>query len=117
MEISGVVSALLVGAVVGVLGRLVVPGRQHIGTLWTVVAGIAAALAGTAIARATGLSDTSGPDWAEWSAQVLLAALGVAALTRVKGLDRPRPARRGTAAGAAPAGRAAALPHHREEKE
>ncbi len=44
MEISGVISALVVGVVIGVLGRLVVPGRQHIGILWTVVVGIAAAL-------------------------------------------------------------------------
>ncbi|MES9808220.1 GlsB/YeaQ/YmgE family stress response membrane protein [Streptomyces cinereoruber] len=87
MEISGVVSALVVGVVVGALGRLVVPGRQRFGPLWTVVVGIAAALLGTALARVTGLADTSGPDWTEWLAQVLLAALGVAALTRVKGLD------------------------------
>lgn len=91
MEISGVISALVVGVVIGVLGRLVVPGRQHIGILWTVVVGIAAALLGTALARATGLAHTSGPDWTEWAAQVLLAALGVAALTRVKALDRSRP--------------------------
>ncbi|MFD3533704.1 GlsB/YeaQ/YmgE family stress response membrane protein [Streptomyces sp. NPDC058664] len=86
MEISGVISALVIGAVVGGLGRLVVPGHEHIGVLWTLVVGIAAALTGTAIARVTGLSDTSGVDWTEWLAQVLFAALGVAALSRVKGL-------------------------------
>ncbi|MFJ8659548.1 GlsB/YeaQ/YmgE family stress response membrane protein [Streptomyces sp. NPDC093795] len=86
MEISGVISALVIGTAVGALGRLVVPGRQHIGVLWTVVVGITAALVGTAIARVAGLSDTSGADWTEWLAQVLLAALGVAALSRVNGL-------------------------------
>ncbi|MEU2117746.1 GlsB/YeaQ/YmgE family stress response membrane protein [Streptomyces sp. NPDC016459] len=86
MEISGVLSALLIGTVVGALGRFLVPGRQHIGVLWTLVVGIAAALTGTAIARVAGLSDTSGPDWTEWLAQVLLAVLGVAALSQVKAL-------------------------------
>jgi uncharacterized membrane protein YeaQ/YmgE (transglycosylase-associated protein family) len=86
VEISGVISALLIGTVVGALGRLVLPGHQHIGVLWTLVVGIAAALAGTALARVVGLSDTSGVDWTEWLAQLLLAALGVAALSQVKGL-------------------------------
>ncbi|MEU2061126.1 GlsB/YeaQ/YmgE family stress response membrane protein [Streptomyces sp. NPDC013455] len=82
MEISGVVSAILIGVVIGVLGRLVVPGRQHIGVLWTVVVGIAAALLGSAIAAGLGVADTGGPDWIEWFVQIALAALGVAALNR-----------------------------------
>nr|WP_308288016.1 hypothetical protein [Streptomyces corallincola] len=34
----------MIGIVIGVLGRLVVPGRQHIGILWTILVGIVAAL-------------------------------------------------------------------------
>ncbi|MDH6228569.1 MULTISPECIES: GlsB/YeaQ/YmgE family stress response membrane protein [Streptomyces] len=82
MEISGIISAIVIGIVIGVLGRLVVPGRQHIGVLWTIVVGIAAALIGSALAGAFGVSDTNGPDWLEWLIQVVLAALGVAALDR-----------------------------------
>jgi uncharacterized membrane protein YeaQ/YmgE (transglycosylase-associated protein family) len=82
MEISGIISAILIGIVIGVLGRLVVPGRQHIGVLWTIVVGIAAALIGSALAGAFGVSDTNGPDWVEWLIQIVLAALGVAALDR-----------------------------------
>lgn len=40
----GWVSAIVIGIVIGVLGRLVVPGRQHIGILWTILVGIVAAL-------------------------------------------------------------------------
>ena len=40
MEISGVISAIVIGIVIGVLGRLVVPGRQRIGMLWTILIGI-----------------------------------------------------------------------------
>ncbi|MFG2264137.1 GlsB/YeaQ/YmgE family stress response membrane protein [Streptomyces sp. NPDC048720] len=84
MEISGIVSAIVIGIVIGVLGRLVVPGRQHIGILWTIVVGIVAALVGSAIAAGIGVADTKGPDWIEWLIQIALAAVGVAALDRAR---------------------------------
>lgn len=87
MEISGLISAVVIGIVIGILGRLVVPGRQHIGILWTLVVGIAAALVGTAVAAGLDVADTDGVDWIEWLIQIGLAALGVAALSRVKRLD------------------------------
>ncbi|WP_330455947.1 GlsB/YeaQ/YmgE family stress response membrane protein [Streptomyces sp. NBC_00820] len=85
MEISGIISAVVIGLVVGVLGRLVVPGRQHIGMLLTIVVGIVAALVGSAVAAAFGVADTNGPDWIEWFIQIALAALGIAALDRSRG--------------------------------
>ncbi len=84
MEISGLISAIVIGIVIGVLGRLVVPGRQRIGILWTILIGILAALVGTAIAAGLDVADTDGPDWIEWLIQIALAALGVAAMDRVK---------------------------------
>ncbi|MCP8709424.1 GlsB/YeaQ/YmgE family stress response membrane protein [Streptomyces thermocarboxydus] len=84
MEIDGIISALVIGIVIGVLGRLVVPGRQHIGILWTILVGIAAALIGSALASALGVADTKGVDWVEWLIQIALAAVGVAALDRAK---------------------------------
>ncbi|MGW2717610.1 GlsB/YeaQ/YmgE family stress response membrane protein [Streptomyces sp. NPDC001492] len=82
MEISGIISAIVIGIVIGVLGRLVVPGRQHIGILLTILVGIVAALIGSAIAHAFDVADTNGIDWIEWLIQIGLAALGVAALDR-----------------------------------
>ncbi|WP_327686577.1 GlsB/YeaQ/YmgE family stress response membrane protein [Streptomyces sp. NBC_00467] len=82
MEISGIITAIVFGIIIGVLGRLVLPGRQHIGILWTIAVGIAAALIGTALAGALGVADTDGPDWIEWLIQIALAAVGVAALDR-----------------------------------
>ncbi|MFE1263261.1 GlsB/YeaQ/YmgE family stress response membrane protein [Streptomyces albogriseolus] len=84
MEIDGIISALVIGIVIGVLGRLVVPGRQRIGILWTILIGIAAALIGSALASALGVADTNGVDWVEWLIQIALAAVGVAALDRAK---------------------------------
>ncbi|MGW3115651.1 GlsB/YeaQ/YmgE family stress response membrane protein [Streptomyces sp. NPDC001107] len=82
MEISGIISAIVIGIIIGVLGRLVVPGRQHIGIVLTILVGIVAALIGSAIANAFDVADTKGVDWIEWLIQIGLAALGVAALDR-----------------------------------
>ncbi|WP_328498290.1 GlsB/YeaQ/YmgE family stress response membrane protein [Streptomyces sp. NBC_00414] len=84
MEISGIISAIVIGIVIGVLGRLVVPGRQRIGILWTIAVGIVAALIGSVLANAFDVGDTDGVDWIEWLIQIGLAALGVAALDRSK---------------------------------
>ena len=46
MEIEGVFSAIVVGLVIGALGRLVVPGRQPIGCLLTIVVGLVGAFLG-----------------------------------------------------------------------
>jgi uncharacterized membrane protein YeaQ/YmgE (transglycosylase-associated protein family) len=77
MTVTGIISALVVGLIIGALGRLVLPGRQNIGILVTMGVGVVAALLGTAIARATGVADTNGIDWIEVLFQVALAALGV----------------------------------------
>ncbi|MGW7356093.1 GlsB/YeaQ/YmgE family stress response membrane protein [Streptomyces sp. NPDC054802] len=84
MEISGIISAIVIGVVIGVLGRLVLPGRQRIGVLWTIAVGIVAAFIGTALAAAIGVADTKGVDWIEWLIQIAVAATGVAALERFK---------------------------------
>lgn len=78
MTAAGIMSAIIIGLIVGVLGRIVLPGRQNIPVWLTVVVGIGAALLGTAIARGAGLADTPGIDWTEVVIQVALAAVGVA---------------------------------------
>ncbi|XVS65682.1 GlsB/YeaQ/YmgE family stress response membrane protein [Actinosynnema sp. CA-299493] len=82
MEITGLISALVIGVLVGGLGRLVVPGRQKISMVMTLLVGIAAALVGTFAASALGVSDTAGIDWLELALQVGLAAIGVTTLAR-----------------------------------
>ena len=78
MEISGIITAIIIGLVIGALGRLVVPGKQNIPIWLTIVIGIVAALLGTAIARGIGVADTKGFDWIELIFQIVLAAVGVA---------------------------------------
>ena len=75
MTITGVITAILIGIVVGVLGRLLVPGKQPIGMLVTILIGIVGAFLGTAIARALGIPTvTNGIDWLELLVQVIVAA-------------------------------------------
>jgi uncharacterized membrane protein YeaQ/YmgE (transglycosylase-associated protein family) len=85
MHISGWITAIIIGAVVGILGRLVVPGRQHIGVLMTLIIGILAALLGTLVAGWFGVADTGGIDWIELFLQVVFAAIGVALVAGAMG--------------------------------
>jgi uncharacterized membrane protein YeaQ/YmgE (transglycosylase-associated protein family) len=79
VTVTGIITALIVGLIIGALGRLVVPGRQGIPIWLTMVIGVVAALLGTVLANAIGIStNTPGVDWGELLIQVLLAAAGVA---------------------------------------
>jgi uncharacterized membrane protein YeaQ/YmgE (transglycosylase-associated protein family) len=80
MEVTGFFTALIIGLIIGALGRLVVPGRQRIPIWLTLLIGVVAALVGTLLAGAIGVDDTPGIDWIELALQVGLAALGVAAI-------------------------------------
>ena len=75
--IGVIISAIIVGAIVGALGRLVVPGRQSMSIWVTIAIGIAAALVGGLIASALGVGNTRGIDWIKLIIQVALAAVGV----------------------------------------
>jgi len=91
MTITGIITAILIGIVVGALGRLVLPGKQPIGMLLTIGVGIVSAFIGTAIARAIGIpTATNGIDWMELLVQVVVAALGVALVASLMGRRRNR---------------------------
>ena len=81
MEIGGIISALIIGVIIGALGRLIVPGKQKIALWLTILIGIVAALIGTAIVGP--LRDTSGIDWIEIIVQVALAAVGVVVASKL----------------------------------
>jgi uncharacterized membrane protein YeaQ/YmgE (transglycosylase-associated protein family) len=54
MQILGLIA---IGIVIGILARLVLPGRQHIGALLTVLLGLCGALVGGVIASEIGEGD------------------------------------------------------------
>ena len=77
MGIGGIISAIVVGLIIGALGRLLVRGRQNISILVTMLIGVVAALLGTWLASLFGWDETDGPDVLEVVIQVALAALFV----------------------------------------
>ena len=78
MTATGIISAIIIGLIIGALGRLLVRGRQHISILVTILVGIVAALLGSWIASLLHVNNTPGIDWIELLIQVVLAAIGVA---------------------------------------
>jgi uncharacterized membrane protein YeaQ/YmgE (transglycosylase-associated protein family) len=48
---------IVAGLVIGLLARLILPGRQHIGLLWTLVLGVIGSVIGGTIANAVGSGD------------------------------------------------------------
>lgn len=82
MTIGSIFGALLIGLIIGALGRLVLPGKQDISIWLTMLVGIVAALVGSAIVGP--LRDTSGVDWVELVVQIGLAAVGVAGVVSLR---------------------------------
>ena len=80
MSLTGILVAIIVGAIVGVLARLVLPGRQNISMVMTVVVGVVAAVIGQIIADALNVGSTSGIDWIKLVIQIALAAIGISIL-------------------------------------
>ncbi|MCM4085046.1 GlsB/YeaQ/YmgE family stress response membrane protein [Paractinoplanes hotanensis] len=88
MEVTGIITAIVIGLIIGALGRLVVPGKQNIPIWLTLVIGVVAAVLGTLLAGALGVAETPGIDWIELLLQIGFAAAGVAVIAGVRGRSR-----------------------------
>lgn len=94
--IGTILWGIIGGAIIGILGRLILPGRQNISMLWTVIAGIAAALIGGLIADWIGIGDTKGIDWWRHVIQLALAVLFVWLVARWSASRHSHPPAGGT---------------------
>ncbi|MFF5175893.1 GlsB/YeaQ/YmgE family stress response membrane protein [Micromonospora sp. NPDC000089] len=88
MEVTGFFTAIIIGLIIGALGRLVVPGKQNIPIWLTLLIGVVAAILGTFVAGIFGWDDTRGIDWLELALQVAFAAIGVAIAAGTSGRRR-----------------------------
>jgi uncharacterized membrane protein YeaQ/YmgE (transglycosylase-associated protein family) len=91
--IGSIIGAIVIGAIIGALGRLFAPGRQNISIPVTIIVGIIAAFLGTLIWNAIaspGNQDTGGIDWIEHIIQLVLAVIGVTLAARLLGNNRRR---------------------------
>ncbi|GAA2377757.1 hypothetical protein Cme02nite_20200 [Catellatospora methionotrophica] len=75
--VGAILWGIIGGAIVGYLGRLLLPGRQNISALTTVIAGILAATLGGIIATWLGVGETRGIDWIRHIIQLALAVFFV----------------------------------------
>jgi uncharacterized membrane protein YeaQ/YmgE (transglycosylase-associated protein family) len=75
--LSTIVWGLVAGIIIGPLARLVLPGKQNISLLMTIVIGAVGAILGGFLADAIGVSETDGIDWIKLAIQVGVAAVAV----------------------------------------
>lgn len=74
MEPTGIISALFVGIIIGLIARLLVPSMQPIGCIVTIIIGILAAFVGLWISSAAGIDNF----WLTFIIQVFIAVVLVA---------------------------------------
>jgi uncharacterized membrane protein YeaQ/YmgE (transglycosylase-associated protein family) len=76
--ISSIIGAIIVGAIIGALGRLLLPGKQNISLVVTILIGIVASLIGGLILGATAYNNNNGGiPWLAWLVGAILAAIGI----------------------------------------
>jgi uncharacterized membrane protein YeaQ/YmgE (transglycosylase-associated protein family) len=76
--VTAILSAIVVGLIVGALARLIVPGTKGVSIIATILLGIAGAVVGSLIYGFFGGTDTPGIDWLRLTVQVFAAAIFVA---------------------------------------
>lgn len=76
-SLGSIIGLLVAGIVLGILGRLLAPGKQKIPFWLTIVAGIVGALVGNLIAGWVGVRDTPGIDWWRHIFQIIVAVIAV----------------------------------------
>jgi uncharacterized membrane protein YeaQ/YmgE (transglycosylase-associated protein family) len=70
-----IIGSIIAGIIVGILARLVLPGKQDISVIITIVLGILGALLGYWLAGLIGVAETGGIDWIRWLISVVVAAI------------------------------------------
>ncbi len=84
-SLSGWIGTIIFGAVIGVLARLVLPGKQNISLIITIILGILGALIGYWLAGLLGVCSTGGIDWIRWFISIAVAAVLVVIYGSVTG--------------------------------
>lgn len=79
-----IITAIIIGAIIGGLARLVMPGHQNISILMTIVLGILGSAIGSWLVAQMGYSNASGGiAWIAVLAGVVVAAILIAIYLRV----------------------------------
>jgi uncharacterized membrane protein YeaQ/YmgE (transglycosylase-associated protein family) len=81
MTIGGIFTAIIFGAIIGAVARLLVPGKQNMPIWLTVLVGIVAAFIGSWVARGLFHWNTRGFNFGETLLQIVVAVIGVLLVT------------------------------------
>jgi uncharacterized membrane protein YeaQ/YmgE (transglycosylase-associated protein family) len=93
--IGSIILAIIVGAVIGLVARLVMPGKQNVGMVMTVVLGAVGGLIGSAVSAQFGYHNANGgiawiPFFVGVGAAVVLIAIWEAVTGRRSHTGLPR---------------------------
>jgi uncharacterized membrane protein YeaQ/YmgE (transglycosylase-associated protein family) len=86
MGIGEIIVLIIVGAIIGLLGKFVAPGDKDNIPLWlTLLCGIGGVLLGGLIYSAFGGDGSDGVDWVKWIVAILTSAVLVIIASTVTG--------------------------------
>lgn len=77
MTPEGIISALVIGTIIGIIARIIVPSMQPIGCIMTILLGIVGAFAGLGVASYFGYA----ADWPPLLGTQILIAVFLVAIT------------------------------------
>lgn len=84
--LSSILWAIVVGLIVGALGRLILPGKQNISILMTIIIGVIASFVGGLLLGLTTYNNSNGGiPWISIIVGAILAAVGIVIYGRVTG--------------------------------
>jgi uncharacterized membrane protein YeaQ/YmgE (transglycosylase-associated protein family) len=84
--------AIIVGLVLGLIAKAIIPGKQALPLWLTVICGMCGSVLGNAVSTGIGVNDTKGFDWTRHVLQligaIVLVAIGDALWAAYKGRKR-----------------------------
>ncbi|MGO4598300.1 GlsB/YeaQ/YmgE family stress response membrane protein [Terrabacter sp. 2RAF25] len=81
--IGTIIGAIIVGAIIGALGRLILPGKQNISIVVTILIGIVANVIVTLVVRQIGYANNGGIAWIPLILGAIVAAILIVVYGRV----------------------------------
>lgn len=87
----GIIGVIVIGAIIGLLGKFVAPGDKDNIPLWlTLLCGIGGVILGYYVYAAFGGNGSNGVDWVRWIVAVIVAAVLVVIASTVTGRNTNR---------------------------
>jgi uncharacterized membrane protein YeaQ/YmgE (transglycosylase-associated protein family) len=84
VDLIDIIGLIIAGLVVGALGRLFVPGQQNVPIWLHLIVGLVAVWIGYWISGLLGVAETSGIDWTRWIISIIVAAIAVYLVARLR---------------------------------